>query len=105
MRAYRKIKRLEENNCVNIPKRTELNAERQRVYRETHKNTSVEYTRNYRKRKAQENKTPQASTSTDPTLTPIIYNYEQANECLQKNFIGNQFGYACDMYDYVICMI
>jgi hypothetical protein len=38
----------------------------------------------YRKRKAeekpQENKTPQASTSIDPTPTPIIHNYNQANE-------------------------
>jgi hypothetical protein len=47
--------------------------------------------------KAQENKTPQASTSTDPTPTPIIYSYNQANEHFQKNFIGNPFGYACDM--------
>jgi hypothetical protein len=39
-------------------------AERQREYRETHKNLSSEYMHNYRKRKAQENKTPQASTST-----------------------------------------
>jgi hypothetical protein len=42
-------------------------------------------------------KTSQASTSTDPTPTPIIYNYNQVNEYFQKNFIGNPFGYACDM--------
>jgi hypothetical protein len=38
MREYRKRKWLEEDNCNNIPKRTELNSERQREYRETHKN-------------------------------------------------------------------
>jgi hypothetical protein len=54
---------------------------------------------NYRKRKAQEKKTPQASTSTDYTHTPIIYNYTQANEYFQKNFVGNPFGYACDICD------
>jgi hypothetical protein len=37
-----------------------------------HKTLSAEYMRNYRKRKAQVNKTQQASTSTDPTPTPII---------------------------------
>jgi hypothetical protein len=52
---------------------------------------------NYRKRKVQVNRTPQASTSTDPTPTQIIYDYNQANEYFQKNFIGNPFGYACDM--------
>jgi hypothetical protein len=31
------------------------------------------------KERAQENKTPQASTSTDTTPTPIIYDYNQAN--------------------------
>jgi hypothetical protein len=36
--------------------------------------------RNYRKRKAQKNKTPKACMSTDRTPTPIIYNYNQANE-------------------------
>jgi hypothetical protein len=36
--------------------------------------------RNYRKRKAQENKTPQASMSTDPTPAPILYIYNQASE-------------------------
>jgi hypothetical protein len=36
-------------------------------------NLSAEYMRNYRKSKAQENKTPQASTSTDPTPIPIVY--------------------------------
>jgi hypothetical protein len=54
---------------------------------------------NYRKCKAQENKTPQASTSTDPTPSPIIYSHNQANEYLQKNFIGNPFGYDCDICD------
>jgi hypothetical protein len=33
MREYRKRKRLEEDNCNNVPKRTKLNAERQRDYR------------------------------------------------------------------------
>jgi hypothetical protein len=54
---------------------------------------------NYRKRKTQENKTPQASTSTDLTPTPVIYSYNQANEYFQKNFIFNQFGYASDICD------
>jgi hypothetical protein len=35
--------------------------------------------RNDRKRKAQEDQTPQASTSTDRTPTPIIYRYNGAN--------------------------
>jgi hypothetical protein len=43
-----KRKRLEGDNCSNAPKRTQLNAKRQR---------------DYRKRKAQENKTPQAGNS------------------------------------------
>jgi hypothetical protein len=64
-------------------------AERQREYRETHKNLYAEYMRNYRKRKterkAQENKTPQASTSTDPTPTPVMHNYNQANEYIYSN--------------------
>jgi hypothetical protein len=85
------------------PKGTKLHAEQQREYRETHKNLSAEYMCNYKKHKAQEkareNKTPQSSTSTDPTPTPIIYNYNQANEYFQKNFIGNQFVYACDICD------
>jgi hypothetical protein len=42
MREYRKRKRLEEDNCNNAPKRAKLNAERQREYRETHKNLSGE---------------------------------------------------------------
>jgi GH35 family endo-1,4-beta-xylanase len=54
MREYRKRKPLEEDNCNNVPKRTKLNAERLRAYRETYKNLYVEYMRNYRKRKAQE---------------------------------------------------
>jgi hypothetical protein len=88
MRGYRLRKRLEGDNCTNVTKRTKLNAERQR---------------DYRKRKAQEevqeNKTLQASTSAEPTPTPIIYNYNQANEYFQKNFIGNSFVYACDICD------
>jgi hypothetical protein len=42
IRQYRKRKRLEEGNCNNIPKRANLNAERQREYRETHKKVSAE---------------------------------------------------------------
>jgi hypothetical protein len=42
MREYKKRKRIEEDNCNNVPKRTKLNAERQREYRETHKNLSAE---------------------------------------------------------------
>jgi hypothetical protein len=60
--------------------------------------------RNYRKYKAQDNKTPQASTSTDPTPTPIIYNHNQANEYFLKNFTGNPFGYSCDICDRLRCM-
>jgi hypothetical protein len=33
MRKYRKRKRLEGDNCNNVPKRTKLHAERQRDYR------------------------------------------------------------------------
>jgi hypothetical protein len=73
------------------------------VNMEKHKNLYAEYMRNYRKRKVeekvQENKTPQASTSTDPTPTPIIYYYNQANEYFQKKFVGNPFGHACDICD------
>jgi hypothetical protein len=43
VREYRKRKRLEEDNCNNVPKRTKLHAERRRKYRETHKNLSAEY--------------------------------------------------------------
>jgi hypothetical protein len=85
MREYTKRKRLEEDNCNNVPKRIKLYGERQHEYRETHKILSAEYMRNYRKRKAQENKTSQESTSTDPTPTPIIYNYNQANEYWQAS--------------------
>jgi hypothetical protein len=70
-----KRKRLEEDNCNNVPKRLKLHAERQHEFGETHQNLSAEYMRNYRKRKAQENKTPQASMSTDRTSIPIMYNY------------------------------
>jgi hypothetical protein len=55
MRHYRKQKRLAEDNCNDVPKRTKLNAERQSEYSEIHKNISAEYMRNYRKRKVQEN--------------------------------------------------
>jgi hypothetical protein len=65
MSEYRKRKRLEGDNCNKVPKRTKLNAERQR---------------DYRKRTAQGNKTLEASTSTDRTRKPIIYNYNQAKE-------------------------
>jgi predicted glycosyl hydrolase (DUF1957 family) len=85
MRYYRKRKRLQEDNCNIVPKRTKLLAERQREYRETHRNLSSEYIRNYRNCKAQENRTPEESTSTDPTPTPIIYNYNQANEYLANH--------------------
>jgi hypothetical protein len=37
MREYRKRKWSEEDNCNNVPNRTNLNAERQHEYRETHK--------------------------------------------------------------------
>jgi hypothetical protein len=63
MRVYRKRNWLEEDNCNNVPKRTKVNAEQQREYRETHKNLYVEYMRSYRKRKAQEIKTSQAGNS------------------------------------------
>jgi hypothetical protein len=33
------------------------------------------------------------------TPTPIIYNYNQATQHFQKNFIGNPFGYASDICD------
>jgi hypothetical protein len=102
MRQYRKS-RLQEDTCNTLSKRTKLHAERRREYRETHKILSAEYMCTYRKRKgqekAQENETPQASTSTDRTPTPITYNYIQANEYLQKNFICNQLGYDCDICD------
>jgi hypothetical protein len=82
MSEYRKRKRLEEGNYYNVHRRTKLNAERQREYRETHRNIFAEYMRNYRKRKGkekpQENETPHASPSTDATPTPITYNYNQA---------------------------
>jgi hypothetical protein len=40
--------------CNNVSKRIKLHAERQREYRETHKNISAEYMHNYRRLKAQE---------------------------------------------------
>jgi hypothetical protein len=51
--------------------------------------------------KTQENKTPQASTSNEPTPIRITYNCNQANEYeyFQKNFYGNPFSYACDICD------
>jgi hypothetical protein len=61
-----------------------LHAERQHKCGKTLKNLSAEYVYDYRERKtleeAQENKTPQASISTDPTPAPIVYSYNQANE-------------------------
>jgi hypothetical protein len=51
--------------------------------------------------KGQENKTPQASTSTDPTPNPIIYNYNQANEYFRKNFIGNPASGICNILWYM----
>jgi hypothetical protein len=98
MRENRKRKWLEEGNCNNVRKWTKLNAERTREYRETH-NTSAEYMRNYKKCKAQENKTSHAVTSTDPTPIQITYNYSKANEYFQKNFYGNPFGYVCNTCD------
>jgi hypothetical protein len=100
MREYRKRKQLEDN-CNNVPKRTKLHAEQQCEYRKTHKNLSVEYMHNYRKCKARENKTPQASTSTDCTPTPTIHNYNQATEGCKKKFIGNPSGDACDRLCYM----
>jgi hypothetical protein len=128
MREYKKRKRLEEDNCNNVPKRTKLNAGRQLDYRKrkaqenktpqagnSHAAYMREYRqrtrlekdicnyvpkriklnaecqRDYRKRKAQGNITPQASTSTEPTPTPIIYNYNQVNEYFQKNFGMGRF--------------
>jgi hypothetical protein len=38
----KKRKRLEENDCNNVTKQKKLHAERQREYRETDKNLSVE---------------------------------------------------------------
>jgi hypothetical protein len=54
MTEYRRIKRLEEDNCSNVPKRTKLNDERHREYRGTHKNLFVENMRDYRQRNLQE---------------------------------------------------
>jgi hypothetical protein len=34
MREYKERKLLEEDNCTNVPKRTKLNAEQQREYKE-----------------------------------------------------------------------
>jgi hypothetical protein len=86
MREYRKRKRLKDDNSQssnNVSKRRKTNAEYMREYRKSHVDkqptkSNAEYMREYRKRKAQE-KTPQASTSTHPTPTPIIYSYNQAN--------------------------
>jgi hypothetical protein len=44
--------------------------------------------RSYRKCKAQENKIPQASMSTDPTENPVMYNYSQANEYFKKKLLA-----------------
>jgi hypothetical protein len=64
--GHRKRMRVGKDICNNVPKRTKLNAERQRDY----KKRKVQ-------EKAQENKTSQVFTSTDLTQTPIIYNYNQ----------------------------
>jgi hypothetical protein len=74
-----------------------------REYRKSHVDkqptkSNAGYMHEYRKRKAQK-KTPQASMSTHPTPTPIIYNSNQANEYLQKHFTGNPSGYACNICD------
>jgi hypothetical protein len=84
-REYRRRKLLEERNGSNAPKRTKLHTERQREYRKTHKNVSAEYMRNYRKRKSQENKTPQASTSTDPTPARYVQ-LKSSQSMLSKEF-------------------
>jgi hypothetical protein len=52
----------------------------------------------YRKRKTQENKTPQTSTPTDPTSTPIIYSYNEANKYFQKNFWQGEAVRICQSY-------
>jgi hypothetical protein len=44
-------------------------------------------------------KTSQASTSTDPIPTPVIYRYNQMNGYFEKNFTGYPFGYYCDICD------
>jgi hypothetical protein len=54
---------------------------------EKQKKLYAEYMHNYRKHKAQENKIPQASTSTDPTPTPVLYIHNQASEYFQKKYI------------------
>jgi hypothetical protein len=73
------------------------------VNKEKHKNVSAEYMCTYRRsktlEKAQENKIPQTSTSTDTTPLPIIYDYNRANKYFQNNIIGNPFGYTCDICD------
>jgi hypothetical protein len=61
MREYRKRKRLEEDNCSNVPKPTKLNAERQREYRGTHKTYLLKTcvnTANAKLRKELREKTP-----------------------------------------------
>jgi hypothetical protein len=59
----------------------------------------------YRKRKAQEHRTSLACSPSDPIPSLIMYNYNYANEYLQKNFTGNPFGYACDISDSLWYMI
>jgi hypothetical protein len=79
---------VERDTCNNVPKRTKLNTERQ------------DFRKRKAKEKAQENKISQASKLlTDPSSTPILYIYNQANVYFQKNFIGKPFGYACDIFD------
>jgi hypothetical protein len=54
MREYRKLKRLEEDNCNNVPKRTKLNVEQEREYRKNKTpqagDSRAAYMRRYRKR-------------------------------------------------------
>jgi hypothetical protein len=42
MSEYKKRKRIEEDKCNNVPKRTKLNAERLLEYTKTHKDLSAE---------------------------------------------------------------
>jgi hypothetical protein len=94
MIEYRKRKRSEEDNCNNVPKWTKVNAERQCEYRETRKNLSAEEMQSSSKSSGKQN-----ITSIYVNWLYTNPNYNQANEYFQKNFIGNPFGYACDICD------
>jgi hypothetical protein len=63
--------------------------------------------RNSRKRKAQENRTSQASTSTGPTPTPIIYSYNQPMNTFKRMLLVIHLVMPTVYYviDYGICMI